>query len=316
MNELEKLFKSDIREKKRIGSGIFSRVSTRKGGTNQALKTPYLYMSNKEKKLLNSEEVIYSMKDIISLEEFNQKDESMQYQLLKTWREHYSMDDIAIQMNVESAYMTELFNKFNIPMVRGKRYRPMNGTIKLRKGFKDLISNGLSFEDFRKYDVATQSEIIYRLLIMYNNSTKKMCNDYFKIPVIRYIVNLKSRATYKKVEAKYKGRDIIDEESNGRIENTVDEIKEEEELQPRKPLISEPEPEKIEIELDTNEPLINKDESKTDLNVSISGLQFKINGVQKRETLARRLQFIVDELLSDDADELMFAKISIGSLEE
>ncbi|MGR5954213.1 hypothetical protein ACT7DP_30075 [Bacillus paranthracis] len=76
---IERLFNEEIRDKKRIGSNIFSRVSTRKGGGNQALRTPSYFMkgSNKYKKLSGDVEV-YNLNDIIRYQEFQVKAEDKQ----------------------------------------------------------------------------------------------------------------------------------------------------------------------------------------------------------------------------------------------
>ncbi|HHB2481341.1 TPA: hypothetical protein ACORDH_002792 [Bacillus cereus] len=98
VTEIEKMLLIDNRTKKRIGSNIFSRASTRKGGTNQALRTPYLYMSTKERKALNGEVKRYNMNDIISYKEFKTKDLQEKRRLMNHWRDNYKVVEIKKQM--------------------------------------------------------------------------------------------------------------------------------------------------------------------------------------------------------------------------
>ncbi|MGE6347868.1 hypothetical protein ACQKIY_25660 [Bacillus mycoides] len=103
--EIEKMLLVENREKKRIGSNIFSRASTRKGGTNQALRTPYLYMSRKERKALNGEVKRYNMNDIISYKEFKTKDLQEKTRLMNHWRDNYKVIDIKKQMGGITDYI-------------------------------------------------------------------------------------------------------------------------------------------------------------------------------------------------------------------
>ncbi|HDR7066888.1 TPA: hypothetical protein QCW42_003994 [Bacillus cereus] len=105
VTEIEKMLLIDNRTKKRIGSNIFSRASTRKGGTNQALRTPYLYMSTKERKALNGEVKRYNMNDIISYKEFKAKDLQERKRLMSHWRDNYKVVDIKKQMGGITDYI-------------------------------------------------------------------------------------------------------------------------------------------------------------------------------------------------------------------
>jgi len=105
VTEIEKMLLIDNRTKKRIGSNIFSRASTRKGGTNQALRTPYLYMSTKERKALNGEVKRYNMNDIISYKDFKTKDLQEKKRLMNYWRANYKVIDIKKQMGGITDYI-------------------------------------------------------------------------------------------------------------------------------------------------------------------------------------------------------------------
>ncbi|PEF60541.1 hypothetical protein [Bacillus cereus] len=100
-NNIEKMLYIENREKKRIGSNIFSRVSTRKGGANHALRTPYLYMSRKERKTLNGEVTIYNMNDFISYEDFKTKKLEEQKRLMSHWRANYKASEIKDALGIK-----------------------------------------------------------------------------------------------------------------------------------------------------------------------------------------------------------------------
>lgn len=50
MNTYERMFQDEIREKKTIGRGVFSRRGKGVKHTIRGIKTPYDYLSTKEKK--------------------------------------------------------------------------------------------------------------------------------------------------------------------------------------------------------------------------------------------------------------------------
>ena len=85
--EIERFLREDIREKKKAASGSFhKRGKGVKHGFSGALRTPSYYMSNKEKNQLNGELKVTNMyKEIISKEEFFQKDAETQKLLLTKW---------------------------------------------------------------------------------------------------------------------------------------------------------------------------------------------------------------------------------------
>jgi hypothetical protein len=89
--EIEKLFKDDIREKKKTGSGAFHmRGKGVRHGFNGALRTPYHFMKTKEKNKLNGEVECFNMYEtIIPWNEFDLKDKDQQKVLLTRWRELY-----------------------------------------------------------------------------------------------------------------------------------------------------------------------------------------------------------------------------------
>lgn len=116
----------DIRGKRKAGSGSFhKRGKGVKHGISGALKTPYFYMSNREKRKLNGEVKVYSMfTTIISLEEFQAKDKETQKNLLTKWRELYPNDDIVEGLGCGKKTFYDLITELEIPK------KPRGGSVK------------------------------------------------------------------------------------------------------------------------------------------------------------------------------------------
>ena len=75
MNTYERMIHEDIREKKKAGRGVFSQKGRGVKHTMRGIKTPYDFMSTKEKKKLNSEVIRFNMyESILTKEEFDVKD--------------------------------------------------------------------------------------------------------------------------------------------------------------------------------------------------------------------------------------------------
>lgn len=113
------MFNEDIREKKKIGRGSFSmRGKGVKHGMRGALKTPYHFMTSKERKKLNGKVEVSFM--ILDKEEFKLKDEETQKTLLTKWRETYSNKEIMEKMNINNSNaFNNLIDKLGVP----KKYR-------------------------------------------------------------------------------------------------------------------------------------------------------------------------------------------------
>jgi hypothetical protein len=115
--EIERMLKEDIREKKKIGSGAFHmRGKGVKHGFSGALRTPYHYMSNKEKKKLNGEVETYFMYEtIIPINEFELKDAETQKNMLTRWREIYDNLHIRTEMGISNKAFYDLVADLKIP---------------------------------------------------------------------------------------------------------------------------------------------------------------------------------------------------------
>jgi predicted DNA-binding transcriptional regulator AlpA len=114
---IEKMFKDDIREKKKAGNGVHSRRGKGvKHGLSGALRTSSYYMSNKEKKKLSGEVTVSNMyENIIPIEEFELKDIETQKLMLIRWREIHDNSTIRSQMKLNNSQFYDLVNDLKIP---------------------------------------------------------------------------------------------------------------------------------------------------------------------------------------------------------
>ncbi len=105
-NDIERMFNDEIREKKKIGRGSFSKVGKggERAGVRGGLKTPYDFMKTKERKKLNGEVETFNMYEtIISREEFELKDRETQKAMLIRWRDIYPNGKIMEEMGIRSS---------------------------------------------------------------------------------------------------------------------------------------------------------------------------------------------------------------------
>ena len=117
MNTYERMFQEDIQEKKKIGRGSFNRRGKGVKHVMRGIKTPYDFMSTKEKKKLNSEVRSFNMYEtILTKEEFDTKDQETQKALLTKWRELYDNMEIMMGMGIRgnNAYH-RLIKELEIP---------------------------------------------------------------------------------------------------------------------------------------------------------------------------------------------------------
>lgn len=169
--EIEKLFKDDVREKRKTGSGSFhKRGKGVKHGISGALRTPYHYMSNKEKKKLNGEvKVSFMYETIIPIEEFRLKDEELQKTMLTRWREIYNNQQIKQGLGIANSPYYKLVESLNIPKkARGGNHTKANRIAKTKK----LVANNLaekSLLDFEEQPLEIekniQTQVVKTLLV-------------------------------------------------------------------------------------------------------------------------------------------------------
>lgn len=329
MEDIEHFFYQEIRDMRKTGASIFSRVSTRKGCRNAALRTPYYFMNRKEQKNLNSKEVVYSMNEILSFDEFKSLDDNMKKLMLSNWVQKYSRDRIAVYMNINSNDVTNLISRYRIELPpKGTRFLPMHGHISISDSqLLEKINKGISFEEFLKFDIKTQCHFIF-ILENQLESFSSILKDYFKIPDIQYLPNLKNRKPYKDLikskrennalsenikdganldKIKYKSPEIdggydFTRTTHNLLKNTEDKG-----------------PKNIEdedlINFATTELLKNKEKevsNKVKVNVKLSEFNLSISGELDNKSLVRRLDFIIGELENAKNEDTFNVDIDIN----
>lgn len=204
--EIERLFNEDIREKKKVGRGSFSKVG--KGGERArvrgGLKTPYDFMKTKERKKLNSEVRISNMYEtIIPIDEFRLKDKETQKNMLTRWRDLYDNSHIKEGLGIHNTLLYKLVDELNLPKKpRGganhtketKDNKKRTATVKTKdvspvtlldmipeekrvvekEDFKQtIITRGLHLEYNGKYDVDSLSKLFTKLQLLIDGDSNK-----------------------------------------------------------------------------------------------------------------------------------------------
>lgn len=200
--EIEKLFKDDIREKKKTGSGAFHmRGKGVRHGSNKALRTPYHFMKTKEKRLLDGEVEVFNMYEtIIPWNEFSLKDKETQKVFLTRWRELYPnqkiMDELGEGMgkkfNTQS--FADLVNSLGCPPKQKggslpRQYKKresksaaepqtvaIQSKLELEPEVKEpvkLITNGLHLEYNGEYDSEALNKIFTKLQLLIDGEENK-----------------------------------------------------------------------------------------------------------------------------------------------
>lgn len=149
-NIYEKTFLEEAREKKRIGSNIFSRKATKKGRTG-ALLTPYTFMSNKEKKQLNGKVVTYNMKEVLPIEQFETFTPEQRKEMLEGWRLQFENSLIIKMMGVTKTRFYKMLDELNVEK-RGTggfvKYKPIDKEFTPEE-IEELKNNPVSYQVFK-----------------------------------------------------------------------------------------------------------------------------------------------------------------------
>lgn len=203
---IEKIFSDEIRDKKRTGRGAFSmRGKGVKHGFSGALRTPYHFMTNKEKQNLNGEvEVSNMFTTILNWTEFQMKDDETKRNLLTKWRDIYPNDKIREELSIgrdkpiSHTFLNKLVQELGVPKkprggnVRTKSKRKANTsqTIQPNSPVVDfeppkkkeepeqqikqmLITQGLHLEYNGKYDVETLNKLFTKLQLLIDGDSNK-----------------------------------------------------------------------------------------------------------------------------------------------
>lgn len=171
---IKRLYEEEIREKKKIGRNIFSRSATRKGGVKQPLRTPYLYMNNKERKKLNGDVEVFNMNDIISYHELKKRPKEEQKMLLENWRSRYKADKIIEEMDISHNTYYKLVNKLGIS--KREIIRNQLSEDELNK-YLSQPDHYMSFDLFKSLD-RSQQYIIFNKYMENHDSIQSLANNW------------------------------------------------------------------------------------------------------------------------------------------
>jgi hypothetical protein len=91
--DVAKIFHMEVREKKRIGSNIFSRVSTRRGGSKYT--SPYANLKPKEVRLMSGDVKVFNIyENLMNYNEFVKRPLEQQKAIMTKWREKFPNNEI------------------------------------------------------------------------------------------------------------------------------------------------------------------------------------------------------------------------------
>ncbi|MGG3045646.1 hypothetical protein ABEO76_21205 [Bacillus anthracis] len=225
---IEKIFRQEVREKKRIGSNIFSRVSTRKGGSY--FHVPYLYMSKKEQKKLSGEVRAYNMYEIISIEEFKKKSKDEQKMLFEAWREKHTNGQIMQGMGISKGSFAKWMDELNIERKPSNLSRGISESEKIEVSEEELESMKkelCDYETFKMLPLEQQEELFNVYYGTLYKKGKQLANAWDVNPSVIYSLQYKFNQKNKKEEAK-KQKEESKQEQITIDEQPKEEIKKEE----------------------------------------------------------------------------------------
>lgn len=303
MSELRRLFEEDIREKKRIGRGIFSRKSTRRGGFNSPLKTPYYYMSKKEKMALNGKVKVYLEEDVIPYRDFIIKDASTKVRLISLWIKSYRKIDISHAMGISSSTFYRLLGKIErmqgeINQIGGDYVMANKPTEEKLEEFKTSM---MSYEEFRQKSNPEKNNIVEEYVQFFGTIAE--LNRNWESSDLAYLYSVHHRIKKRKekqaqLEKEQRAKDAKiardlkqaqknkDEKYRG-LQNVMDSI-------PDGSLKTAEEPEREE-----KKAILHN----SSLNIATETLSFALNGRHDGESIARLLS-LASEVISKSSGKL------------
>lgn len=313
MNEFERMFAEEIRDKKRIGRGIFSRKSTRKGGSNKPLKTPYYYMTNKERQALNGKVKVYGMEDIISYEEFMDRDVSEQLRLMSIWKQSHKKVDIHRSMGISSSTFYRLLD--NLEESQSGSDVTEGGIVVTGKPTQESIDefkeSMISYKDFRSKSNPEKNEVISNYLQFFGTVAELSRN--WESSDISYLYSVAQRVKkreekqarlLKEQRAKEAKEQRERKQTNKSKSDKYQSLKETMASMPEKPS------EETRITLTDEENRVNN--HKSNVNISTETLSFALDGHYSGEHIARLLSLASEVITTSNGMLKIELKITQG----
>ena len=296
--DVSRIFNMEVREKKRIGSNIFKRVSTRKGGSNMStMRVP----TQKEQRLLSGEMEVFNLNEIIPYDELLKKSESDQKLLLKHWREKYSNKEIYQGMGVDSNRLYRLLKKLEIIIPNtGKKYS-IRRTELSDNELEELLADKehlYSFNEYKKL-VDWQQEMLLQEYVDRYNGVVLQLSENWEGSDSGFLYHVRSKAKKNKT----KTEEVPVEKSVPSDEIEVEETEViEEPVVTNEPVIVEEQT--VETGVHDVNIIMNKKEEEKENTFS-----FKLTGHYSKDSIIRRLNMLILEL--DETEDMLKIDITI-----
>lgn len=311
MNDIEKAFMEEIREKKRIGVNIFSRVATRKGGGNQALKTPYYFMSRKERKELNGEVIVYNMNNILPYNEFKQKSPKEQKELMEYWRKTYKTKDIMNEMGISRNSFYKILNELGIEIDASKTHKMQFDKLRIELSREEMerYLNGefIEFGLFKKIKREQQIEILSKYLDA-QPVVKELCHVWEGAEA-GYLYNLKSLMSKRN---KKENQESVSDNNNSVVkEDDTDNSHTDENIQAQasEGTLSHKKPKVYKLVKSKNTTNDKATNHISNIEIKSNTFNFELKGQYTADDIIRRLQLALEEI--KNSNELLKLEIKI-----
>lgn len=313
MNEFERMFIEEIRDKKRIGRGIFSRKSTRKGGSNKPLKTPYYYMTNKERQALNGKVRVYGMEDIISYEEFMNRDISEQLRLMSLWKQSHKKVDIHRSMGISSSTFYRLLD--NLEEMQSGTDVVEGGIVVTGKPTQENIDEFkermISYEDFRSKSNPEKNEIISNYLQFFETVAELSRN--WESSDISYLYSVAQRVKKRREKQERLLKEQRAKEAKElRSRKQSDKSKDEKYKYLQETMANMPEKPSEELKSTITDEQNGVNNHKSNVNISTETLSFALDGQYSGEHIARLLSLASEVITTSNGKLKIELRITQG----
>lgn len=290
---IERMFKEDIKDKKRTGSNIFSRVSTRKGGTNRALKTPYLFMTAKERKRLNGEVRSFNMNEILNYSDFSELPKEEQKNLMTHWRKSFKTQDIQTQMGISRTVFYKVINNLEIP--------------KEETNFKIEDKKTLSDEEMRLYKDKIIDYALFKRIIRVQQGEllEHYVREFGSISSVVKVWDNADGGYLYNVRSTLRNKDKKKRKTAPKVIPPT--VKEEIDVK-NKVVNTQNTKDELEI-IDDKTPVNSTSGHNSNIVINSNSFNFELKGSYKAETIIKRLKLALDVI--EDENELLELEISI-----
>lgn len=213
---IERMFQSEVRDKKRTASGIHHRAS-RRGYIRGGVKTPSDYLSKKEKNKLNGEVKVYNMfekyaiiENVPQISEIEKMSESEKINFYKFLKKNHKNSILQKHWNISStALYSRIYKKYGLYEPRKERNINIPKVEGLYKNITDIpsIKDILEMTESQKKGilVASKEQFSANALIKHWNISKYKLYDIYsknEIPKINKIQNSELKTKVKTIDVK------------------------------------------------------------------------------------------------------------------